>query len=159
MKSKKNNEFRLPDGDLARIEDAEMKAGKVRVRRISTIEEWLTRKYISKNEYGAAQQFELDYSHSKLLPRYSSMQLDRVDGSSGDAPEWKHDRAKQAYGRVQDVLALVGKRAAPALVAIIGEGQSLRSFTNGGSKQVSTKAVLQMALSIMVSHYHAKGVR
>ena len=146
-------EFRVNNGDLARVEDT-MQAGTKRVRRISTIEEWRNKGIITKAEYNAAEMFAADYSTARLLPRFSSSSIG-IEGGNGpqSGPEWKIDRSRASYDRVQAALDAVGQRAVPVLVAVVGEGQSLGSFARGGNQAAQARAALLSALHALTLQF------
>lgn len=150
-----NFEIKLPDGDIARIEDASMRAGTKRVRRVSTLETWRNKGAITKQEFNSADMFQRDYAKARLLPKYSASSIG-VEGGFGfsDGDEWKHDRSRRAYDSVNAALLAVGKRAAPVLVAVVGEGQSIRSYAGGGGiQQAQARSTLLSALHALTVHY------
>lgn len=156
----KYTEFRTGQGDLARIEDSDASAGsKARVRRIGIVEEWFNRGVITKLEYSAAEQFGEDYERAKLMPRYASMNFDEVrGGSNDDFDEIRHKKYRNASNRVNEIFRLVGQRASAPLVAIVGEGGSMRAFAKGGTQAAEVKGQLCTAFEIIAAYYKLKGV-
>lgn len=144
--------IRLPDGDLARVEDATMKAGAKRLRRIGTIEEWFNRDMISKAEYVAAERFLEDYQRSRLDPRYATCDL--TDTGGGGQPDYDAPivAARDAYERVQAALAAVGP-ARHLLVDVVCEGKSIRAVAGGGVQAAEARGMLRLALHVLAGRY------
>jgi len=152
---------RSPDGHLVRPEFAS--STKSRVRRLTIIEEWYQKEFLTKREFDAACLFFKVYTDSRLSPHYASLDLMSPGGGSGDGPEWVYLRAKDAANEYRNASVAAGPRATPVIHALACEFKSLRDLGYSGSRSVEARAIVQVGLSVMASYFdhsrrHKKGL-
>ena len=138
--------------------DASRAGSEQRRRKLTPMHDWFKRGTIDRLRLLSAQRFENDYLESLVLPRFSSMQIDRVDGGGGDSDAHIH-RQRKATAAHLAALAALPERCRPVVMAVIGESRSIRDLTGGGGAQGGeARALVMVGLDCLLTHYVACGV-
>lgn len=140
------------------IEPASLRIGDVRLRRMSVLEQWLARGFITKAERAAGDRFAADYEASRMAPRYATLALHRVDNARRDVSADALDRQRKAYASCMAALAAVGPRAAYALEHVVGLNESVRDLAGGGLQAAALRGLLVGALAVLVRHFEIDSV-
>lgn len=103
-------------------------AGKFRQRRLGLTERWMLNGIIYPREHAAGNQFAFDFEAAQLRGRYGSVDMEKVARSTSDS-DGGMGRVVDAKRRVNAAMERMGQYAGAAVWSVLGEGMSLREFS------------------------------